>query len=225
MSEQDNGSRSPSDDPLDAWIIETARASYRRADDVPRERIWEQVQSTRAAVSTPRVVPMRRRPPAWAMRVTALAAAVLFGVGIARFADRNSDITTVTAPASAGPDAAMLVAMAAHLERSEAVLTAARLAARDATPKTDDEVVAWARDLLTTTRLLRDVRRADDPTMQQLLDDLELALAQLVQFQRSGRPRDAVALRETLAERDLLTRLRGVSATPALSRDDSPRTE
>jgi hypothetical protein len=135
------------------------------------------------------------------------------------------------APAAALADGAaasptlVQAAIVEHLARSEALLTAARLSARSTAPTTDAELAAWARDLLTTTRLLRDARGTTDARLTVLLDDLELALAQLMQYQHSGRARDAAALRETLADRDLLTRLQGASAPPLPSRDDLPRTD
>jgi hypothetical protein len=228
MSEAERGTRSPTSDELEAWIAASARESYRVPEQVPRDRLWQSIEAARDNAKPVDVIPLRPRRPAWAMRVAALAAAVLVGVGIARVADRSREEpgdSRQVAQELSPSDAVLLAAVASHLERSEAVLTAARLDAREASPRTDTEVVTWARDLLTTTRLLRDARAQRDPRMRVLLDDLELALAQLVQFQRSGRSRDAVALRETLADSDLLTRLRGVSATPVLSRDDSPRTE
>jgi hypothetical protein len=233
MTNHPDDERTPPADAFEAWVAEEARAHYHVAPTIPRDRLWESIRSARhdePKGHATRVLPMRAPRPSWALRVMGLAAAVLVGVGIDRVIDRPAGIGSAPAvatvdDATSAEERVLRAAVDEHFSRSEAVLTAARLASREATPESDTEVVAWARDLLTTTRLLRDARADRDPRLRLLMDDLELALAQLVQFQRSGRARDAVALRETLADSDLLTRLRGVSATPVPSRDDTPRTE
>jgi hypothetical protein len=226
MTVHPDDDRTPPDDPLDAWIVEQARAHYHAPPAADREALWGAIRQARAEVMpapTPAGALGRTiAPPAegrgwWRMRwpvaeAALLAATLLLGVGLARVLDRGPRAAAAPeAPASPAPSPALLAAvLAEHLGRSEMLLTTVRQDAARGTPATDAELAAWARDLLGTTRLLRDARR-DDPRATALLDDLELVLAQLVQFQRSGRARDAVALRETLADSDLLTRLRGAT--------------
>ena len=67
----------------------------------------------------------------------------------------------------------------------------------------------WARDVLSSTRLLLESRTAADPQLRALLQDLELVLMQIAQL--SGAPLDRTErelLDKTLRDRDLLPRLR-----------------
>ena len=101
------------------------------------------------------------------------------------------------------------------LVQAEAVLTAYRGAessTRD--PQAMQQAARWARDVLSSTRLLIDSPAGRDPQMRALFTDLELVLAQIVQL--SGTPlqdseRDLID--RAMRDRDLLPRLR--SAVPA----------
>ena len=85
----------------------------------------------------------------------------------------------------AGNSASMAyqLAVVEHLAGTEAMLTSFRAAARHG--EVDAQITAWARNLLTTTRLLQ-ASAADDPTMKRLLDDLELVLVQIAQYRSAG---------------------------------------
>jgi len=67
---------------------------------------------------------------------------------------------------------------------------------------------ARAARLLGETRLLLDSPAADDPQLQQLLDDLELVLARLVSFAAGENQDEKEWIDEKLQRRFLLTRLR-----------------
>ena len=135
-------------------------------------------------------------------------------------AGRSFEGSTPTAPmevASADSAAAALYRAAAvqTLVQAEAVLTAYRGAessTRD--PQAMQQAARWARDVLSSTRLLIDSPAGRDPQMRALFTDLELVLAQIVQL--SGTPlqdgeRDLID--RAMRDRDLLPRLR--SAVPA----------
>ena len=76
------------------------------------------------------------------------------------------------------------LAVVEHLAGTEAMLTSFRAAARRG--EVDAQITAWARNLLTTTRLLEASAAQDDPTMKRLLDDLELVLVQIAQYTSTG---------------------------------------
>jgi hypothetical protein len=99
------------------------------------------------------------------------------------------------------------------LSQAEALLVAWRVdAPRDTA--TARQLGRWARDVLGSTRLLLDSPAASDPRLRELLDDLELVLAQIVQL--SGAPLTAeerALLEGSVKARDLLPRIR--SAVPA----------
>jgi hypothetical protein len=115
------------------------------------------------------------------------------------------------------PDANDLYHAAAvqTLVQAEALLTAYRRTGEAAPdPVAVQQAGRWARDVLSSTRLLMDSPAARDPRMRMLFSDLELVLAQIVQL--SGAPLQASErelIERALRDRDLLPRLR--SAVPA----------
>ncbi|HEX6600569.1 MAG TPA: hypothetical protein VF034_14740 [Gemmatimonadaceae bacterium] len=127
---------------------------------------------------------------------------------------------TTSVDADAGrhaTDAQQLYRLAARqtLVQAEALLTAYR--ASDDQPRDQESMQQagrWARDVLTSTRLLLDSPAGNDPQMRALFTDLELVLAQIVQL--SGAPLQAgerELIERAMRDRDLLPRLR--SALPA----------
>ena len=71
----------------------------------------------------------------------------------------------------------------------------------------------WARDLLTSTRLLLDSPAAADPRLGPLLGDLETVLVQIVQLPAARAAQERQIIAQSLDEGDLLTQLR--TAVPA----------
>ena len=78
------------------------------------------------------------------------------------------------------PTMAYRLAVVEHLAGTEAMLTSFRAAAKRG--EVDAQITNWARNLLTTTRLLQASAAQEDPTMKHLLDDLELVLVQIAQY-------------------------------------------
>jgi hypothetical protein len=103
------------------------------------------------------------------------------------------------------------------LAQAEALLTTYRRADEVADAHDQESIVQaarWARDVLSSTRLLLDSPASRDPQLRALLSDLELVLAQIVQL--SGTPLRAgerELIERAMRDRDLLPRLR--SAVPA----------
>ena len=100
------------------------------------------------------------------------------------------------------------------LAQAEALLTAYRGAENVRDPAAMQQAARWARDVLSSTRLLLDSPAGRDPQMRTLFTDLELILAQIVQI--SGTPlqaRERELIEDAMRDRDLLPRIR--SAVPA----------
>jgi hypothetical protein len=100
------------------------------------------------------------------------------------------------------------------LAQAEALLTAYRGAENVRDPAAMQQAARWARDVLSSTRLLLDSPAGRDPQMRTLFTDLELILAQIVQL--SGTPlraRERELIDDAMRDRDLLPRIR--SAVPA----------
>jgi hypothetical protein len=120
---------------------------------------------------------------------------------------------TVAADAPGAPaptDAPLRFAATQYLSRAEALLTDVR----SGSVPVDAQFLASARDLLTMTRLLLDSPLAQDPPLLDLLEDLELVLAQVVQLEpASGGTADLDLITDGMNQRGVLPRLR--SAIPA----------
>jgi hypothetical protein len=107
--------------------------------------------------------------------------------------------------------AAYEMALGQHLGQSEAFLTLFRSSVRSG--RMDPVAFATARQLLSTNRLLLDSRAGASPASRQLLQDLELVLAQIAQLGAAGDSSDVHMVTEDMDRGDVLPRLR--TAVPA----------
>ena len=100
------------------------------------------------------------------------------------------------------------LAMLQHLAGTEAMLISFRAAAK--TGEVDAQLTKWARDLLTTTRLMQASPAATDPTMKRLLDDLELVLVQIAHYTATGehRAEELDLIEHSIERRGVLPKLR-----------------
>lgn len=215
----------PENPNFDAWV--SGIAPFLNApSDAPRGEMWAAILAAqRASVaaskgSVPGVRSLRR--VRWILP-TAIAATLLLGVGIGRFALRDTARNeparpTVNAPSPADArDPSKLYRLVAvqTLSQAEALLTAYKSSPPDGRgePATR-QLGTWGRDVLSSTRLLIDSPAGRDPALRQLLNDLELVLVQIIQM--SGAPLDAsdrALIDRTLRDHDLLPRIR--TAVPA----------
>ncbi|MFN2397604.1 MAG: hypothetical protein ABR543_03005 [Gemmatimonadaceae bacterium] len=211
-------------------LIRSLAADYNQPPaEVPRTDIWAAIEAARAtAAAKPAraVLPLYRRR--WVPLAAGLAATLLIGVGIGRWlptaeqsrgVSRSTDAKTAsTLPAEdtrrthvdAPLSTTYEVATAQHLGRVEALLTSFRT---QSNAGGDREVAAWARDLLSTTRLLLDSPVGGDPQRRRLLEDLELVLAQIVLLAPDKAGEERTLIERSLEKDDVMTRLR--AAIPA----------
>jgi hypothetical protein len=115
-------------------------------------------------------------------------------------------------PPSTSTTSAYQIAAMHHLSDAEALLTSFRTRSA-ADQQMDAQLAAWARDLLSNTRLLLDSPVASDPQRRPLLEDLELVLVQIVQLSPGSTQQDRELIEKTLQQDHVLTRLR--TAIPA----------
>lgn len=102
------------------------------------------------------------------------------------------------------------VATVQHLVATEALLVALRSDARAG--RRDTTIGTWAGDLLGTTRMLIDSPAAKDPQLKQLLEDLELVLAQISRLPGAqGEAADLGLIDDAVRHRQIMTRLRAIS--------------
>ena len=218
---------------IDPEVTEMLRRRYNAPPETPREEMWAVIRAGlgprvgaagggAATVHSLEEARARRAAPVrrsfgWAV---AAAAVLVVGIGIGRMSVPNAPtpaqaVATPRTATSTPPDQAVVRAAAVqHLGRTEALLTVVRADARDG--KVDPAMGTWARGLLTQTRLLLDSPNAQDPAMQDLLEDLELVLAQIVRGtevegadQARAESEMNLALRG-LEDRDVLPRIQAV---------------
>ena len=103
------------------------------------------------------------------------------------------------------------VATQRHLADAEALLTSFSLGTRD--QRMDAQFAVWAKGLLSNTRLLLDSPAGEDPRRARLLQDLELALAQIVQLSPNAAAQDRELIQGSIQSGQVMTRLR--TAIPA----------
>jgi hypothetical protein len=121
--------------------------------------------------------------------------------------------STAATPA-ANPNArsaAYTLAAVRHFTAVEALLTSYETAPHDS--RGDAQMAAWARALLSQTRLLLDSPAAQDPARNKLLLDLELVLVQMTQLTPADTSVDREMIEGSVRRSDVITRLR--TAVPA----------
>jgi hypothetical protein len=209
------------EDPLDR-LLDQARDQYNPPPSSPREAMWAAIQARKGErQGMPWRQPGTIRKLAWPLGIAALLA-VGFGLGRltqeGQVAPRHAlgPTTAPTLPNEAQGSTSPALAGAAlqHLSRTETFLTGFRLEAQARVP--DPALLAGARDLLGTTRLLLDSPDLQDQRVRQLLRELEVVLAQVAQLQAEPTREDADLIVRELDEQGVLPRLRtSIPAGPA----------
>ena len=161
------------------------------------------------------------RTPSWRTFSLGLAAALMMGIGFGRFTmNRATPAPTVTAQsvsADTGTSASNVYDKVASELLGRTVVLLASLPG-EARNSSGQRFSNQATELLTSTRLLLDSPAASDPRFKDLLEDLELVLAQIAMLQ-SGRSRQELDLiTDALEERDVVPRIQ--SAVARLARGD-----
>jgi len=196
--------------------------------------------SSVAAVNTPQVVPSVSTedpaatatgsgnivdvPPSQTTGTGSVASAAGAGsrsVGASQLEPREGNGTRVALsgpPTNSGSSSAYQLTAVRHLSEAEALLTSFRTRS-NTDQQMDAQLGAWARQLLSNTRLLLDSPVANDPQRRPLLEDLELVLVQIVQLSPGSTLQDRDLIEKTLQQDHVMTRLR--TAIPAGSQRGS----
>jgi hypothetical protein len=219
----------PDDEKLDRLIDREARG-YHAGSQTPADKMWSRIEGDVARA-------IRRPSPRirhWTVLAAGagIAAALVIGVAIGRRSVRidapaTSSVATTASNASAtsadsARDALMGALTLNHLGQAEMFLTEVRADLK--TGRHDPRRGERSRQLLARTRLImaNDAPRA--PTVEQLLQDLELVLAEIAALPDSGtrRSMDARLLDERLRVGAVLPRIRTILPSPPAVRGGSP---
>lgn len=167
----------------------------------------------------------RRR--SWLAPAAGIAATLLVGIGIGRVSAPTAVRAVAELPAVEAVGAAadrprgtgsnvadpLQRATYEYIARAVALLDSIPAAGAGATLRGDARFVADASQLLGTTRLLLDSPAASDPRMRDLLEDLELVLAQVARLRTAPRADELTFIAEAMDSRDVVPRLRTVVAS------------
>ncbi len=195
------------DDRFDKALKEMAE-EYNEPPVTPREEMWTQIQALR--------LQRHRRKRSRLMRLAGwgvgIAAALVIGVGIGRRSQPEPPVTPDAVMVFGGndtDDATDLYQFAAtqHLGQVEVFLTMFRLDVGGGRPVEESGVAAT--DLLSTTRLYLDSPASENAQLRNLLEDIELVLAQIAQLTRDN-TEDLILIDESIEQNGVLLRLQSV---------------
>ena len=199
-------------------LLDDARRTWPMPPEPDYQAMWGRIE--REAFSGVRA--KESRTPSWRVFSIGIAATLMVGVGLGRLSMKQA------APSESVPTLAAVTTDTTPTRASEYDRAASELLGRTVvllTSLPDDARSAGAErfsnnaiELLTSTRLLLDSPAASDARVKDLLEDLELVLAQIAMLQ-SGRTRQEIDLiTDALEEREVVPRIR--SAVARLSRGD-----
>jgi hypothetical protein len=187
-------------------IREVAR-EYRRPPETPRREMWLQLQHARFARRT-----QARQVSKFRLLVQAagIAATLALGVGLGRLSVKQEPAVPAPEPKIAvnrvPTDAsAYRVTMTEHLRQTEVFLTLFQMSVRR--HGVDSLVLATARPLLATNRVLLDSPAGADFQARKLLQDLEFVLAQIAQLSPQPMPEDLNLIETGIEQTAIMTRL------------------
>jgi hypothetical protein len=218
------------EDELDERTREALRG-YRVPPEAPLDEMWVEIEERHFGAPVVSLVDRaqsrrgiaRRRwlaAPSWSVVAAAIAASLILGVALGRMSRGVAPVVVEKEgtydywTANAEP---YRQATTEYLGQTVALLTALPAAARDGQP--DARFATQAGDLLTTTRLLLDSpAAASDPRLKNLLEDLELVLAQLSRLPSEHGGTELNLITEALEQRDVVPRVRAAAAS--ISSDD-----
>ena len=181
----------------------------------PADAIWSKIERDVADAIDPVRVRRITTRRTWMTVGVGIAAALVIGVGVGRLSITiDSDRPQVAAVPSATftPDDSARTAAHAqattmqHLAQTEIFLTEVRADLKAG--RTDAELAERSRELLARTRLLLGASTNRSPATEELLQDLELLLAEISALPKSRPSMDLRLLNETMRQGDILPRIR-----------------
>jgi uncharacterized membrane-anchored protein YhcB (DUF1043 family) len=203
-------------------LMRDAKQTYRTPPNADFDAMWQSIEAAHfgGATGTARVRETPRQSRWRGTQWIGIAATLVVGIGIGRLSHRLDRPASPAAPVVAVVDTARVgktdTAMARPYEVETSQYLGQTVALLVSLPtdakRADPQFAAKASDLLTRTRLLMDSPAANEPSMRNLLDDLELVLMQVVRLQAGGSRTDLDLINRALEQRDVIPRLRTAAA-------------
>jgi hypothetical protein len=189
-------------------LLDDAARSYRVPPEAPLDEMWAGIDREAFVERRP-----AHRSVGWPALSAAAAAMLVLGIALGRYTAPHAAVAPRVAAATPatltnGSDPYHLTTED-FLGRTAVLLTALHSTGTEASNET---LAPQAAQLLTTTRLLLDSPVATDPRMKNLLQDLELVLAQVARMQAPRHRAELTLITEALEERDLVPRVRSAVA-------------
>ena len=195
-------------------LMRDAAQTYRKPPEPDFEAMWNVVSRETWGVTR------RTRRSFNVPRGIGIAATLLLGIGIGRATVTFKAASPTTVPVATTPVAAHTDSIpepapysaetSQYLGQTAALLIA--LPSEVKAGRANGQFLSRAGELLTRTRLLLDSPAANDPTMRNLLEDLELVLAQVVHLENNQNRTELDLINRALEQRDVIPRLRTAAA-------------
>ena len=202
------------DDPKFEQFLEREVKDYHAPVTPPADAIWSAIERDVADAIAPNRV--RRLTPrrTWIAVGVGIAATLIVGIGVGRWSagDNVTQLPAVSARSvTMSDDSARTAAHAQastleHLAETEIFLTTVRSDLKAG--RTDEQLAERSRELLARTRLLLGASTDRSPATEELLEDLELLLAEISALPKSRPSMDLRLLNETMRQGDILPRIR-----------------
>ncbi len=207
-------------------LVDEMKRSHHTPPPAPAGRMWARIAAAR---SEPAARPVRRARPGWTwwQAGLAVAAVLVLGIAIGRYAGRPGGMTVAEGPApGTGPGTEQPITDSPPIEpvvkpvvkpvvrfaaanlygRADALLT--NLETADCSTDAMAPLPAWAGNMLAQTRLLLDTDLSRDPGTKSLLQDLELVLARIASLRPGDCGADVNRIREDIRTKGTVDRLR-----------------
>jgi hypothetical protein len=202
-------------------LLDDASRTYRVPPEPDLDAIWAEVEKE-AFGGRSRFRTAWPHAPSWRVFTMAIAASLMVGVGLGRVAMKSTSATRIAVtPDAAAPSRTSLPAgydRTATELLGRTVILLATLPAQSGRGA-DVRFASQATELLTTTRLLLDSPAASDARFKDLLQDLELILAQIARLKNGRGNEELQLITDAVETRDVVPRIH--SAVARLSLGDN----
>lgn len=199
-------------------LLDDASRTFRVPREPDLEAMWSEIERE-SFDQKPRDGGLWWRAPSWRVLSVGMAATLVLGIGLGRLTMNAPAGGTMAAAVT--PDTARASGMSGAYDRVASELLGRTAVLLTALPearsrRADGQFTTQAVELLTSTRLLLDSPAASDARFKDLLEDLELVLAQIASLRTGRGQQDMQLITDALQDRDVVPRIRSAVARMSL---------